>query len=47
MPTVVTIPEHVALQILHSLPFFANVPEPLFDRVLQAGQLIMYTAGRH
>jgi hypothetical protein len=33
------------LQILHSLPFFANVPESLFDRVLEAGQLIMYTAG--
>lgn len=33
------------LEILHSLPFFANVPEPLFERVLGAGQLIMYTAG--
>lgn len=33
------------LQILHSLPFFANVPESLFERVLAAGQLIMYTAG--
>lgn len=33
------------MQILKGLPFFANTPEALFDRVLASGQLIMYTAG--
>lgn len=32
-------------QILKGLPFFANTPEALFDRMLASGQLIMYTAG--
>lgn len=33
------------VQILKGLPFFANATNTLFDRVLAAGQLIMYTAG--